>query len=77
MYTCTCTHTHIHTYTHAHIHTIIHTQGLKMHRKYSNERLVSQFGSSFLAQQRQSLYKRPVAINTSMASTASPASSSG
>ena len=45
-----------------------------MHRKYSNERLVNQFGTSFLAQQRQALYKRPVAINTSMASSASPAS---
>lgn len=42
-----------------------------MHRKFSQDRLLSKPNMSFLAQQRQSLYKNPVSINTSMASTLS------
>jgi len=40
--------------------------GLMMHRKYSQERLTSQHNTPFLVQQRQSLYKRPVPLNTSL-----------
>ena len=41
-------------------------QGLMMHRKYSQERLMSQHSTPFLVQQRQALYKRPVPLNTSL-----------
>lgn len=47
--------------------------GLMMHRKYSQERLLNHHGSSFLAQQRSALYKRPVPINTSITSHSSGA----
>ena len=60
-------HAYLHTHTQPHtIHTPSHshTQGLMMHRKYSQERLVTQHGGSFLAQQRSALYKKPVPINT-------------
>ena len=39
-------------------------QGLMMHRKHSQERLVASH-ASFLSQQRSALYKKPVAINVS------------
>ena len=41
-----------------------------MHRKFSEDRLLTK-QSSFLAQQRQALYKNPVPINAALASTSS------
>jgi len=46
-----------------------------MHQKYSHERLVAKQGSSFLARQRQALYKNPVPLNTAIASTLASATS--
>ena len=61
---------------HPPLYIIVLPQGLMMHRKYSQERLQSPHGS-FLAQQRQALYKRPVPINTSITTSisTSPATS--
>ena len=50
---------------------VVGLQGLMMHRKFSQDRLLSKPNMSFLAQQRQSLYKNPVSINASMASSVS------
>ena len=41
------------------------SQGLMMHRKYSQEHLVPQ-PTSFLSRQKQALYKKPVPINNSL-----------
>lgn len=53
-----------------------HELGLLMHRKFSQDRLLTKQKPSFLAQQRQSLYENPVPINTAAGLTTSNTTSS-
>ena len=46
-----------------------------MHQKYSHERVLAKQGASFLARQRQALYKNPVPLNTAIANTLASSSS--